>query len=178
MVDIRFPCGFSDFPQMIKANRAIHRMATRCTPDADSLSLAVHRSRHGQPSVIADVSSKDMRFLDDCSVFQADSGIEGSGADRRAFDFQTGSDFEDCTFIARICDHGPFAFPYWSGAAMSEQIQLALVKPNRVRTTRFPVKKRYNTVANRAMHRMATRRTLRAWSLSLPATDRATGSHR
>jgi hypothetical protein len=62
---------------------------------------------------------------------------------------------------------------------MSEQIQLALIQTDADRTSRFPVKKRtYNTIANRAMHRMATRRTLRAWSLSLPATDRATGSHR
>ena len=129
--------------------------------------------------MIEDVSPKNIRFADDCSVFQADGGIEGPRADRRAFDFQTGSAFEDGTVVARICDHGPFAFPYWSGAAMSEQIQLALIQTDADRTSRFPVKKRtYNTIANRAMHRMATRRTLRAWSLSLPATDRATGSHR
>jgi hypothetical protein len=39
-------------------NNAIHRMATRVTPRADSASLRWHESRHGQPSVIADVRKK------------------------------------------------------------------------------------------------------------------------
>ena len=128
--------------------------------------------------MIADVSSKNIKFADEDSVSPADGGIEGPRADRRAFGFWTGSDFEHGTFIARICDHGPFAFPYWIGAALSEQIQLTLVKVDRLQTTRFLVKKRYNAIANRAIHRMATRGTPDADSLSLAGIGRATGSHR
>ena len=36
----------------------MHRIPTRVTPRADSASLRWHESRHGQPSVIADVSQK------------------------------------------------------------------------------------------------------------------------
>ena len=58
------------------------------------------------------------------------------------------------------------------------KIQLSPVKRNAGHISRFLVTKQYNAIANRAIHRMATRVTPDAGSLSLPAIGRATGSHR
>jgi len=57
-------------------------------------------------------------------------------------------------------------------------MQLSLVKLDAGHILRFLVTKQYNAIANRAIHRMATRVTPDAWSLSLPAIGRATATHR
>jgi hypothetical protein len=58
------------------------------------------------------------------------------------------------------------------------KIQLSLVKLDAGHILRFLVAKQHNAIANRAIHRMATRVTPDAWSLSLPAIGRATATHR
>jgi hypothetical protein len=59
-----------------------------------------------------------------------------------------------------------------------EKMQIPLVKLDAGHILRFLVTKQYNAIANRAIHRMATRVTPDAWSLSLPAIGRATATHR
>ena len=59
-----------------------------------------------------------------------------------------------------------------------KKMQLSLVKLDAGHILRFLVTKQYNAIANRAIHRMATRVTPDAGSLSLPAIGRATATHR
>jgi len=59
-----------------------------------------------------------------------------------------------------------------------KMMQFSLVKLDAGHILVFLVTKQYNAIANRAIHRMATRGTPDAWSLPLPAIDRATATHR
>jgi hypothetical protein len=58
------------------------------------------------------------------------------------------------------------------------KMQIPLIKLDAGHVSRFLVTKQYNAIANRAIHRMATRVTPDAGSLSLPAIGRATATHR
>ena len=59
-----------------------------------------------------------------------------------------------------------------------KKIQLSLARLDAGHILRFLVTKQHNAIANRAIHRMATRVTPDAGSLSLPAIGRATATHR